>query len=1389
MTSAERFIQEINQIFGWLIGIAIIVLALKKMLRNGREWVLQARRQAFLPAFKHFILIGATEESLASLRPRWPGDRRALLQLFLMAAETIKGDVTTSLEKAFDELGLVDMVLARLSHRNWWIRAESAYQLGLMNNQRALGALQAALRDPHREVLLCASRALAHIQGVEAVLPILKHFEQPSRWATLEVADIFFSMGNEVVPQLMSTLNDITLEAQRLVIEILGHFRDPRMMAPLLPYLKSEDKEIRAKTLKAVGALGNSQAVPFVQACLEDGDWQVRLLACGALGQMKDPSALPVIAKRLMDPEVRVRQRAVEVLASFGFIGRLYLEGVHPYADEPLRRLMAPYKILAALWILIGSWTGLIPSAHADSVNVTATTVVAQEARPVLLAAQQLGRDIIQTLRYRRPWDTIPYPVYRFLEFYSHSVLYYYLFLNATYLILFIVSFFSIMRYLEHVYTPFTGHLLRSPMTLPISLLVPAYNESVGIVESVRSYLNVQFREFEVVVINDGSRDNTLEVLKRGFQLEPTTRANPQFLKTKTIRGLYRSPLHPHLLVIDKENGGKSDALNAGLNLARYPLFCAVDADSILEPQALLRVVRPFMTDPDVVAVGGVVRIANGNRIRNGNIQNIHLPRRLLPLFQIVEYLRAFFSGRMAWSAMECLMLISGAFGLFRKDVVLGCGGYRTDTVGEDMDLIVRMHRYLLDEKRPYRMVFIPDPICWTEAPESLGVLRNQRDRWQRGLLEVLWKHRGMCFNPKYGRIGLIAMPYYILVELIGPVIEFGGYIAVFLTVLLLPQNMQFLRLFFLTSILFGVLLSIGAVILEELAFHRYPRVRQMFVMIFVASLENFGYRQINAWWRCRGIIRGLLMKEGWGTMVRKGVSTAMVLMGVLLFPANGICDSEQTPGQLYEQGMQERREGRLDQAVQSFEKMRSLSPKSGGALEGLALVAIAQNRYADAERYLQSWTQLSPGNPYILGLQVRVYRAQSNIDALIETYQNLVHADPSDERAQERLHGLLEQWRSGVALKAKIRKSVGPEGLSGPSPQRIVYDGMSGGVDARFKVRPGLYALSRAEILQDAQRNDTRGFTYYDILEQIYSMGLEAHPNEQSRIQALYGQSFLSDIKENGVGHTEFSRFKAEGAWESDRVTSRLRLSRAPRFLRGTGSDRFFAILRQHSADGTLEASWSNWDWRLNGGVDDYSEGTTSAFGSLRARRETGPHLIQAQVSRSQQEFYGATAEGKLGLVDFTQGSVRLRRWVTDHYRIDSTYDYAAYEDHNHLHQVSAEAAGWLPFYPDLGAYYRWNYKDYGRVDDRYTSTDERAHGIGATWHRGWGRGLWSTLTYEHGFLHDDARRSYEDNTWKGELAWFIKDRYALTVSGRVNRSTLHDISHSAQLEGRVSF
>ncbi|AHL77466.1 glycosyl transferase [Stutzerimonas stutzeri] len=447
----------------------------------------------------------------------------------------------------------------------------------------------------------------------------------------------------------------------------------------------------------------------------------------------------------------------------------------------------------------------------------------------------------------------------------------YFLLLNGMYLLLNLLSMVSLTGYIRQrsetgEIAPYLG------VEPPVSVLMPAFNEEATIRTSVRSMLQLQYPEFEVVVINDGSKDNTLAVLIDEFELVPHPEPLRQAVAHQPVATIYRSRRYGNLRVIDKANGGKADALNAGINAARHGLFCGVDADSILQRDSLLRVVQPFLEDERTVAAGGTVRIANGSEVRGGFLIRSGLPSNWLARFQIVEYLRAFLFGRLGWSPMNAVLIISGAFGLFDKERVMDVGGYRTDTVGEDMELVVRLHRYHREKRIPYRIRYLPDPICWTECPEDIGTLGRQRSRWQRGLAESLSRHARLAFSLRGGAPGWLAWPFMALFEWLGPVIELVGYGFMIGGFMLGAVSYAALATFLLVAIGMGILLSVNGLLLETMSFRVYERRRDMLRLFLMAVLENFGYRQLNTLWRCRGLWQWFSRrKHQWGVMRRSG--------------------------------------------------------------------------------------------------------------------------------------------------------------------------------------------------------------------------------------------------------------------------------------------------------------------------------------------------------------------------------------------------------------------------------------------------------------------------------------------------------------------------------------
>ena len=423
------------------------------------------------------------------------------------------------------------------------------------------------------------------------------------------------------------------------------------------------------------------------------------------------------------------------------------------------------------------------------------------------------------------------------LFYLSYLIMGYYLVLYSTYLYLVLASVYYAVTRARGARLAASGLHFPSTNVPPVTLLAPAHNEEKTIVESVQALLGLNYPHLELIIVNDGSQDDTLHELIRSSSLHRADLVYDPLIPTRSIKGLYISTLDPRLLVVDKVNGGKSDALNAAINLSRTPWVCSVDADSLLEEDALLRVMRPAIEDGRVVATSGVIRVANGCTVAAGRILDVRLPRRGIEVAQVVEYLRGFLQGRLGWSWFNGIIVVAGSFGVFRADVVREIGGYSTSTVGEDLEIVVRIHRHLRYRRQPYRIVFVPDPVCWTEVPSTLSPLSSQQRRWHRGLAEVLRIHRSLLFRPRMGVIGFFVLPFFVL-ELLSPLVEFAGYLAVPTAwVLGILDRKEFI--FYLTlSFLLGSLLSLWAVLLEEYSYRRYNHWKDFFRLVGYGIIE-----------------------------------------------------------------------------------------------------------------------------------------------------------------------------------------------------------------------------------------------------------------------------------------------------------------------------------------------------------------------------------------------------------------------------------------------------------------------------------------------------------------------------------------------------------------------
>ncbi|UYL09426.1 glycosyltransferase [Bdellovibrio sp. SKB1291214] len=456
-----------------------------------------------------------------------------------------------------------------------------------------------------------------------------------------------------------------------------------------------------------------------------------------------------------------------------------------------------------------------------------------------------------------------------FLEWYLRVVAYYFLTINSFYIFLFMLALISIRR--REIIKPLLGDGKSYGFSPPVSIIVPAYNEEKSIVDSVHSLLRLKYGQIEVVVVNDGSKDGTFEVMKKICLLEPDEVVRMSDLGRAPVRGIYRSKIHPNLILIDKPNSGKADSLNVAIDYCSHDLVCAVDSDSVLNDDALLAISMPFTENPHTIASGGTIQLANGSTFKNSRPVDNRMPDGWLERVQIVEYIRSFFCGRVGLDVLGSTLVISGAFGIFRKDAVVAVRGYQADSMGEDMDLVVRMHRKYRDMNKKYSICFLPDPVCWTEAPSDLKTLQRQRRRWQVGLLQSLYENRRMMFNPKYGVIGMFAFPYNFIVDILGPFIELSAYIAITLGIMFGLVESDRIFTLVIASILYGMLISVGAVVIGELYYHRYTRLRDIGLLVVSTIFENFGYRQINSYWRMKALIDHFKGNHSWGEMKRTG--------------------------------------------------------------------------------------------------------------------------------------------------------------------------------------------------------------------------------------------------------------------------------------------------------------------------------------------------------------------------------------------------------------------------------------------------------------------------------------------------------------------------------------
>lgn len=463
-----------------------------------------------------------------------------------------------------------------------------------------------------------------------------------------------------------------------------------------------------------------------------------------------------------------------------------------------------------------------------------------------------------------------------FIKNYEIFAAYYSISYVIIYLILAVFSYLAIKKYYNSKYFLHKDILVKSNHTVGVSIIAPAFNEAATIVYNVKSLLAQEYPKFEVIIINDGSTDDSLEKLIKEFSLVKVDFFYQEKIPTQPVKGHYKStnPIYSKLMVVDKVNGNsKADASNAGINSAKYSLFLCTDVDCILRKDTVAMLAKPFIENTEkVIATGATIRISNSCEFKDGELYKSHYPDDFFSCFQELEYIRAFIFGRMAWSRMNSLLLVSGGLGMFDKETVIKVGGYWHKSLGEDIELITRMRKYMHERNEHFLIKYIPETLCWTEVPSSMELFLKQRTRWARGLAQTLWLHKKIFFNPKYGRTGLLAFPYFVLFEFAVPILELIGIIVLILDLLFFDINYEFLLIVSVFVYLFYTAITLISVLLDQLIYKHYSNIKEIIRLIAMVFVEPFVYHPINVYASLKGywnFIRG--KKQKWGAMSRKG--------------------------------------------------------------------------------------------------------------------------------------------------------------------------------------------------------------------------------------------------------------------------------------------------------------------------------------------------------------------------------------------------------------------------------------------------------------------------------------------------------------------------------------
>ena len=463
-----------------------------------------------------------------------------------------------------------------------------------------------------------------------------------------------------------------------------------------------------------------------------------------------------------------------------------------------------------------------------------------------------------------------------FVKVYEYFIFFYATALILSYMVLAVFSFISINRYKSYNTDIDDEELLNSELAPGISVIAPAYNEEKTIIINVKSLLTLNYPLFEVIIVNDGSKDDTLDLLIKEFDLVEAPFAYVEKIKSKPYKRTFKSqnPKYDILTVIDKENGGtKADAFNAGLNASVFPYYLNTDVDCILARNTLSKMIKPVLNSKTrVIAVGATLRMSNNCDIEEGVITRVRPPKALIPRFQELEYIRSYLLGKMGWELINAVPNVSGGLGMFDKEIAIKAGGYGADSHAEDMDMMTRMAVHMMNNKIPYKIGYIPLSCCWTEGPPNIQILGRQRTRWASGLFQMFSDHRKILFNPKYKNLGLITFPYVFIFEFLAPIIEAFGILFTIFLILFGQVNWTFAPLILFYSYAFAVMISSIVIIWDQMTFKYYNTTREVLKLFVIALIEPFLYHPMIMFFSLKGYFSFITSRElAWGTMTRQG--------------------------------------------------------------------------------------------------------------------------------------------------------------------------------------------------------------------------------------------------------------------------------------------------------------------------------------------------------------------------------------------------------------------------------------------------------------------------------------------------------------------------------------